>query len=63
MIQDKSNQENNKDDNNEDSINLTIGDDDIKLFADEVSFFGFCYFIMNYQYFFLNLISKLRLIS
>ncbi|XP_050523947.1 scaffold attachment factor B2-like isoform X2 [Daktulosphaira vitifoliae] len=28
-------QETNKDDNNEDSINLTIGDDDIKLFADE----------------------------
>jgi len=32
------NQENNKDDNNEDSINLTIGEDDIKLFADEVIF-------------------------
>jgi len=28
-------QEHNKDDNNEDSINLTIGEDDIKLFADE----------------------------
>ncbi|XP_008179585.1 scaffold attachment factor B1 isoform X1 [Acyrthosiphon pisum] len=31
----KSVQEYNKDDNNEDSINLTIGEDDIKLFADE----------------------------
>ncbi|XP_026804623.1 SAFB-like transcription modulator isoform X2 [Rhopalosiphum maidis] len=31
----KSIQEHNKDDNNEDSINLTIGEDDIKLFADE----------------------------
>ncbi|KAL4090456.1 hypothetical protein QTP88_025288 [Uroleucon formosanum] len=31
----KSTQEHNKDDNNEDSINLTIGEDDIKLFADE----------------------------
>ncbi|XP_050058861.1 scaffold attachment factor B1-like isoform X3 [Aphis gossypii] len=31
----KSTQEPNKDDNNEDSINLTIGEDDIKLFADE----------------------------
>ncbi|KAL5235624.1 hypothetical protein ACI65C_003034 [Semiaphis heraclei] len=31
----KSVQELNKDDNNEDSINLTIGEDDIKLFADE----------------------------
>ncbi|KAL5235617.1 hypothetical protein ACI65C_003027 [Semiaphis heraclei] len=31
----KSTMEHNKDDNNEDSINLTIGEDDIKLFADE----------------------------
>lgn len=36
FLQEKSTQENNKDDNNEDSINLTIGEDDIKLFADEV---------------------------
>lgn len=36
LIQEKSTQEHNKDDNNEDSINLTIGEDDIKLFADEV---------------------------
>ncbi|KAF0746346.1 SAFB-like transcription modulator isoform X2 [Aphis craccivora] len=34
-MQVKAVQEHNKDDNNEDSINLTIGEDDIKLFADE----------------------------
>lgn len=45
--------EHNKDDNNEDSINLTIGEDDIKLFADEVNTY-----LISLNYYIINKILK-----